>query len=397
MVNDNYPVIAVVGPTATGKTNRALQIAQEKNASGEVTGVDLISVDSRQVYQGLEILTGADLPEGFEKRQMSVNLWAKNDSLTAVRTRSSTTRSNMRSSFERFFAKYGDYFANHDDSMRLFGVSIIQPGDEWSVAHFQQYARAIMIESWSRKRLPILVGGTGLYHQQLFKQDDRLHAPPNNEVRKKAEQMAVGDLQKWLDEVNPERLAMMNESDRSNNRRLVRAIEISLVENAMSKESIRSGDRKIADERSEQQSWKMLTPILSGQHDEKNVGLKMEDQACNDDMHNRHYLLGSLVSHDWNMEWSKIKPETVFITADLDLIKEKIEKRVKERFENGAIDEVKWLLSLNLFPTLPVMTTLGVPEISSYLKGEILAEECQKLWSLHEFQYAKRQLTWWNV
>jgi len=325
-----FPVIAVVGPTATGKTARALKIAGKVIADGEVAGVDLISVDSRQVYQGLEILTGADVPEGFENRQLSINLWAKNDSLTAVRTRSSATRSDMRSSFERFFAI-------HDNSIRLFGVSIIQPSDDWSVAHFQQYARAIMTDSWSNNRFPILVGGTGLYHQELFRQDKKLHVPPNEEVRKKAEQMSVEELQEWLGVVDPERLAKMNDSDRGNPRRLIRAIEVGID--------------------------------------------------------------GSVVKHDddANIDWSRIKPNTIFVSAGLDIIKEKIEKRVKERFENGAIEEVKWLLSLNLSPTLPVMSTLGVPEISKYLQGEISAEDCQALWSLHEYQYAKRQLTWWKM
>lgn len=380
MAKDNYPVTAVVGPTATGKTVRALEIAAEMLIGGKVAGVDLISVDSRQVYQGLEVLTGADVPEGFERISTQCN----------------------------------NYFANCDDSIRLYGVSIIKPSDEWSVAHFLQYARNIMIDSWHGRRLPILVGGTGLYHQKLFAQDKRLQVPPNDEVRKRAEQMSVGDLQEWLGEVDHERLAMMNQSDRGNKRRLVRAIEVGIVDNQILNRIDWFGSEQRVNEFSEENSWEILnqTPILKPSplrglqqvrvFSSARVGSSVRDnvklnQAGNDDRHSRSYAPESPVLHDGDIDWFRIKPAIVSVSADLDLIKEKIEKRVKERFENGAIGEVKRLLSLDLSPTLPVMTTLGVPEITSYLKKEISAKECQKLWSLHEFQYAKRQLTWWKV
>lgn len=362
-MNVQKKVVSVVGPTASGKSQRALEIAREAIVDGQVAGVDLISVDSRQVYQGLEILTGADVPVGFEKRQLSVNLWAKNDSLTAVRTRQTVGGinllyggSNMRSSFERFFAQYSNYYANEDDSIRLFGVSMIQPSDEWSVAHFQQYARVILVDSWLSNRLPILVGGTGLYHREICRQDKKLHVPPNEEVRKKAEGMSVEELQEWLKKVDSQRLAKMNESDRGNPRRLVRAIEVGIGRPSINR-------------------------VLNKK------GFEIADQIWNDDI---------FTQHDLPINWSRMKAKIIFVSADLDLIKEKIEKRVKERFEKGSIDEVRWLLSLKLSPTLSVLTTLGVPEITKFLQGEISAKECQKLWSLHEYQYAKRQLTWWK-
>jgi len=69
-----YTTISVLGPTAVGKTSFALKLAKQalsiKNkAKNKVvfTGVDIISADSRQVYKGLEVLSGADIPEGFKQ------------------------------------------------------------------------------------------------------------------------------------------------------------------------------------------------------------------------------------------------------------------------------------------------------------------------------------------
>lgn len=300
-------IISVVGPTATGKTKRSLEMAREKIKNGEVSGVDLISVDSRQVYQGLEILTGADVPEEFEKKNQ--------------------------------------YFANTDESIRIFGISIIHPSEVWSVAHFQQYARAIMVESWAHNRLPILVGGTGLYHQELFQLDDALYVSPNAKIRRQAETMSLEELQAWLKQIDTDRFDQMNHSDQNNSRRLIRAIEISL-----------SQDRSPSKE--------ILNQI-------------------------QHGGLGDI-------NWLKIKPKEIVVTAPLEIIQKNIVTRVKERFESGAIDEVMWLLSQNLPLSLPVFSTLGVPEISRYVRGELSAEQCQELWALHEFQYAKRQVTWWK-
>lgn len=329
-----FSIVAVVGPTAVGKTARALEIAVEALAGGEVAGVDLISVDSRQVYQGLETLTGADVPEGFDK---------------------------YRSSTQKFFA-------NSNSSIRLFGVSIIQPSEEWSVAHFQQFARKVLLESWEEKRLPVLVGGTGLYHEALFRNDEQLFVSPNEEIRTKAEGMSVEGLQEWLASLDKERLERMNESDRANRRRLIRAIEIAVSNRRTLREP--QGDSV------------MVTPPTTGSnhgargHGDPSTALRMTQDDSDD--------------------WSAIKPQTILVSADLETIRSNIEQRVADRFINGAVDEVKNLLALNLPPSAPVLKTLGVSEISQFVDGQLSAEECQQLWALHEFQYAKRQLTWWK-
>ena len=80
--------------------------------------------------------------------------------------------------------------------------------------------------------------------------------------------------------------------------------------------------------------------------------------------------------------------------------REEIYKRVNSRFleiiENGAIEEVKNLLSLNLNPSLPIMKAHGVPEISQYLSGKISLEECILKGQQVTRNYVKRQITWWK-
>ena len=80
--------------------------------------------------------------------------------------------------------------------------------------------------------------------------------------------------------------------------------------------------------------------------------------------------------------------------------REETYKRVNSRFlkmiDNGAIDEVKKLLSLNLDPSLPIMKAHGIPEISQYLSGSINLKECISKGQQVTRNYVKRQITWWK-
>ena len=90
-----------------------------------------------------------------------------------------------------------------------------------------------------------------------------------------------------------------------------------------------------------------------------------------------------------------LKQVTVGLTDNLAHLESKIKIRVQERITQGAIKEV-----VNLFAQKDVnrqiISATGVREIKEFLNGEIDREELIKSWSLREFQYAKRQLTWWK-
>lgn len=306
--------ISIVGPTATGKTERALEVAHQLINENKVAGVDIISADSRQVYRGLEVLTGADVPAGFM---------------------GSITPSLSKSGLP--------YFTNSEGSIHIFGISMINPAEEWSLAHFVNFAREVMQWSWSNGRQPILVGGTGLYHKHLFSDDATPQIPQDQKFRKQSQIMSVEELRQKLNKIDVNRLDQLNESDRENPRRLIRAIEVAVWYQKYGGSSLL-------------QSGSTESPVV----------------------------------------WSQVDNQMEFVSSSLKIIEERIEQRVQKRLTSGAIQEVRDLLKLNLPENSQVLTTLGVPEISQYLEGSLSADDCQKLWSLHEFQYAKRQLTWWK-
>jgi tRNA dimethylallyltransferase len=337
-------ILSVVGPTAVGKTGFTLRLAEKiltKNSyelifnnsqlkilsdilDQDYSGVDIISADSRQVYKGLKILTGADLPTGYKLSEKTNQL-----------------------SLEKI-----DYSYYQKDKIRIHGVAIIEPSQEWSLAHFKTFATKIVKNSWNNNRLPIVVGGTGLYHQNFVSDDDKYFIPPDEKLRLKAKNMSLVQLQNLLKKINIQKYDLMNNSDQNNPRRLIRTIEIS-------------------------------------QSNVKNLNLTRLPK-------NFTYKI-------------------IYLSDDLENIEKKISERVVERFNNGAVDEVKNLLNVSrkkseqhletsktqdstaiISDGLPAFTTLGVSEIAQYLSGKITQEECLKLWTLHEFQYAKRQLTWWK-
>jgi tRNA dimethylallyltransferase len=284
-------LLSIVGPTATGKTNLALQLIEPllKNFSR----VDVISADSRQVYAGMEIGTGVDLP---------------------------TDLANER--------------------VLLHGTSFLKPTEEWSVAHFQDFARPIIEASWKAGGIPIIVGGTGLYHQQLFTTDPHLHIPPNEEVRQRAATSTLLQLQEWLQKVAPGKFAQMNDSDRQNPRRLVRAIELA------------------------------LSPAPAETH--AHASPVTEPPAYD------HLFVG--------------------LTAPKEFIEAKITQRVDERLNHGMIEEVTRLRANYTDPDwkLPAFSATGYKEVRAYLEGTLEYEQMRELWTRREVQYAKRQLTWWK-
>lgn len=292
-------IFSIIGPTATGKTAAAFYLA-EYFLVQKFKNVHLISVDSRQAYMGLEILTGADVPDGF------------------VQTES-----------ENF--KY-PYFEK--GQIKLHGIGVIKPVDEWSVAHFQQLALPIIKNSENNHEAVILVGGTGLYHDHLFSNDIQLQIRPDLDFRTKAIDFSVEDLQSRLAEINPEKFRSLNNSDLNNPRRLIRAIEISRVKFELNQKPD-----------------------------------KPPDQGAN------HLYIG--------------------ITAPLDLISAKIKTRVKERFDQ-ALGEVEIILGGEIGITKPIRTTLGFAQLAAYLNDQITKEQALEIWTTREIQYAKRQLTWWK-
>jgi len=165
-------VLVIVGPTATGKTALAVKLAKKFNG-------ELISADSRQVYRGMDIGTGKDT-----------------ESLEGI-------------------------------PMHLYDV--VQPDEPFTVSLYQEQARVCIEDCIQRGKLPIIVGGSGLYVHALL-HPLTVNVGPNEALRKTLDTYTKKQLQEKLQEVGKRYWEAMNNSDRENPRRLIRKIEIALAD-----------------------------------------------------------------------------------------------------------------------------------------------------------------------
>lgn len=301
----HHPLLSLIGPTGVGKTSFALNLTKKL---GFFDGFDLISVDSRQVYSDLKIISGADVPEQFIFHQ-------------------------GRSLVDTYF---------EFENCRLYGLAMLRYKDEWSVSHFRSFATEVIEKSWKSKRLPILVGGTGLYHEHLFNPSPILDIRPDTKLRLELESKSVLELQNTLMNLDDDKWQKLNHSDQNNPTRLIRAIEIA--------------------------AWYKNNDLVADF--DKGQGSKL-DPSC-------HLKIG--------------------ITADLKTIETNINNRVEDRYSHGAKYEVERLRDLNhrFGPNKQLLSATGVKELLALLDGVAEKNEILAKWSLREYQYAKRQLTWWK-
>ena len=192
-MQNNFSVLSIVGPTATGKTELALELAEKIILDQQFEVVNLISADSRQVFEGIEVLSGADIPADFVKKPADKFSWLP------------------------YFQK---------NQIRLFGVGCLEPTAEWSVSQFVEFARKIILSAQVKNEAVIIVGGTGLYHDHLFSVDPQLMVPPNKVLREKTATLLLEELQAMALRQIPDHWQQMNHSDQHNPRRIIRALEI---------------------------------------------------------------------------------------------------------------------------------------------------------------------------
>jgi tRNA dimethylallyltransferase len=160
-------VIAVVGPTAVGKTAFGIKLAQE-------VGGEVISADSRQVYKGLDIGTGKVTQE--EMNGVPHHL-----------------------------------------------IDVADPRVQFNVSDFVELGRKAITDISRRGKVPIIVGGTGMYIDSLVGRMGMSNAKPDPILRARLETASLGELQDELQKLDPERFKNI---DQKNPRRLVRAIEV---------------------------------------------------------------------------------------------------------------------------------------------------------------------------
>ena len=167
-------LITILGPTASGKTPFAVNLAHE-------LGGEIISGDSRQLYRHMDIGTGKDLKEYI----------------------------------------IGDSFINHHL------IDIRDPGEKYSLFNFMEDFHAAYNDIIARKKTPILCGGTGLYIESVIKGYKLTDVPENTKMREKLQTKSLEELTAILSKYKQ----LHNSSDIDSKRRAIRAIEIAVYQN----------------------------------------------------------------------------------------------------------------------------------------------------------------------
>jgi tRNA dimethylallyltransferase len=274
-------VVFIVGPTAAGKTTLAVKLAKKLNG-------EIISADSMQAYKGMGIISQA--PTALEQKSVKHHL-----------------------------------------------ISFLKPSDEYSASVFSRLAENIIRDIIRRKKVPIVVGGSGLYLKALL--DGIFPSKGKNKaIRKRLEGLASGKgplfLYNMLKDKDPVSAGNIHPND---SRRVIRALEIYEV------------DKKT------KTSLKRETRGIEARYDIITLGLIMDRKK----------------------------------------LYEKINKRVDLMFKNGLVKEVKRLLKRKL--SLTSKQALGIKEIKGYFDKKYDLEKAKELLKKDTRRFAKRQLTWFRA
>ena len=167
---EKYDMLAVVGPTASGKTSLAVDLAFV------VPGAEIISADSRQVYRGMDIGTGKDLAE-YERDGVAVP-------------------SHL--------------------------LDIVDAGEKYNLFEFQRDFLVAYNDITGRGAFPIMCGGSGLYAESVLKGYKLLPVPENPALRERLEEKTLEELTAILEQYK----TLHNNTDTDSKKRAIRAIEI---------------------------------------------------------------------------------------------------------------------------------------------------------------------------
>lgn len=280
--SDNNPwVLVVVGPTCSGKSAVGLELA--RRLQGEI-----VSADSRQVFKYLDI--GTAKPTEAQRRKVK------------------------------------HYF-----------VDEMLPDEDFNAGNFGDLGREVIARILSEGRVPIVVGGSGLYVQSLI--DGFFDGPgADEEVRKELERRLRAEgllsLMEELRRVDPETAARI---DPTKPRRVIRALEV----------------------------YHVSGMPLSTLHREKKVRV-------------------GFVPLLFGLRWKR---------GDLY---RRIESRCDEMIAAGLLDEVERLEAMGYTDSLNALNSVGYAEAFAYRRGETSYEEFVRLFKQNTRRYAKRQVTWFR-
>ncbi|WP_407178966.1 tRNA (adenosine(37)-N6)-dimethylallyltransferase MiaA [Bradyrhizobium sp. STM 3562] len=275
--------VLIAGPTASGKSALALDLAEK-------TGGIIINADSMQVYRDLRVLTARPSPE----EEAAV-------------------------------------------AHRLYGY--VDAAINFSAGAWVADAASALTDARAQNRVPIFVGGTGLYFKALTRGLSAVPPVPaeiREAVRARLERDGVEAMHAELVRRDPAAAERLNPRDRT---RIARALEV-----------VEATGRSLLDWHREG-----LPPVLPpGQF------------------------------------------SALFLAPERDALYARIDARFEAMLKAGALEEVERLAARQLDPLLPAMKAHGVPPLLRYLKGEITLEQASDIGRADTRHYAKRQFTWFR-
>lgn len=270
-------LIAIVGPTASGKTTLAVAVAQRLDT-------EIISADSRQIYRGMDIGTGKDL---------------------------------------------GEYRVG-ETTIPYHLIDICPAGYRYNLYEYVRDFKAVYADMLSRGKQPLLCGGTGLYVETVLKGYALPPVPENPELRAALQDKSLDELTAMLQQYK----TLHNTTDTDTCKRAIRAIEIAEYYSRQPAEVL--------------QPRPMSNALV--------VGIKIER----------------------------------------DLRRARISHRLRQRLQEGMIEEVKSLLESGIPPESLIYYGLEYKFVTEYLIGETSYNEMVERLEIAIHQFAKRQMTWFR-
>ncbi len=298
-------IIVVMGPTASGKSGVAIELAKK-------FGGEIISADSRQIYRGLDIGSGKVKRDELEDK---------------IRD----TRYNNQTNFKIQNTKKTKAFYSEGIGHHL--IDVAKPGEDFNVSHFKKLAEEKIQEILSRKKVPIICGGTAFWIDTLTKNSNIPEVAPNEKLRAKLALKSVEQLFTQLKKLDPARASNI---DSQNKVRLIRAIEICKV-----------------------------------------LG-KVPQQS-------------SVTGHQPSEKYQLLQ---IGIEVPREILNAKIKKRLEERFSEGMLAEVANLHKKGVSWKWLEIIGLEYRWISLFLRQKVSENEMREKLYFAIIHYAKRQMTW---
>ena len=277
-------IVVITGPTASGKTALGVALCQKLN--GEV-----VSADSMQIYRRMTIGTAKPTPEEMQ-------------------------------------------------GVPHHMIDVAEPEENWSVARYVEAAAACVEDILARGKLPVIVGGTGLYIDSLLSGRTFAGGEVNDALRQELseryDEIGAKGLLGELRKVDPERAEKLHPGDK---KRIVRALEVFILTG----KTITEHDRE--------------TKAIPPRWEAAKIALDFESR------------------------------QTLY---------DRIDRRVDDMFARGLMDEVRSLLSSGVPDDCTAMQAIGYKEAVAALRGECSVEEARARIQQESRRYAKRQLTWFR-